>query len=175
MGIDGIAVYAGLRQCFAAFPVVEDPALTSIKAAVMYYGTRASSSSGSICRCSMSAPDSIARASTKPSHPAVVARGRAERAAHAAELRRRPSRFRAGGRQRCDAPGDRRHAGVRQAHATSARYQAALRSSLGRSDCGRLCGQTRKFREAAAAYASHGRGAPGRCAAAAGVWGSAAR
>jgi len=37
-GIDSIAVYAGSGNVFAAFPVVEDPALTSIKAAVMYYG-----------------------------------------------------------------------------------------------------------------------------------------
>lgn len=38
-GIDSIAVYAGSGNVFAAFPVVEDPALTSIKAAVMYYGS----------------------------------------------------------------------------------------------------------------------------------------
>ena len=38
-GIDGIAVYAGSGNVYAAFPAVEDPALTSIKAAVMYYGT----------------------------------------------------------------------------------------------------------------------------------------
>jgi len=37
--IDSIAVYAGSGNVFAAFPVIEDPALTSIKAAVMYYGT----------------------------------------------------------------------------------------------------------------------------------------
>src|SRR5215212_1124492 len=38
-GIDGIAVYAGSGNVSAAFPVVQDPALTSIKAAVMYYGS----------------------------------------------------------------------------------------------------------------------------------------
>jgi dienelactone hydrolase len=38
-GIDSIAVYAGSGNVFAALPAVEDPALTSIKAAVMYYGT----------------------------------------------------------------------------------------------------------------------------------------
>lgn len=38
-GIDGIAVYAGSGNVFSAFPVVEDPNLTSIKAAVMYYGS----------------------------------------------------------------------------------------------------------------------------------------
>jgi dienelactone hydrolase len=38
-GIDSIAVYAGSGNVFSAFPVVEDPGLTSIKAAVMYYGT----------------------------------------------------------------------------------------------------------------------------------------
>jgi dienelactone hydrolase len=37
--IDSIAVYAGSGNVFAALPLVEDPALTSIKAAVMYYGT----------------------------------------------------------------------------------------------------------------------------------------
>jgi len=38
-GIDSIAVYAGSGNVFTAFPVIEDPALTSIKAAVMYYGS----------------------------------------------------------------------------------------------------------------------------------------
>lgn len=38
-GIDSIAVYAGSGNVWSAFPVVEDPALTSIKAAVMYYGS----------------------------------------------------------------------------------------------------------------------------------------
>ena len=38
-GIESIAVYAGSGNVFSAFPVVEDPDLTSIKAAVMYYGT----------------------------------------------------------------------------------------------------------------------------------------
>ena len=38
-GIDSIAVYAGSGNVFTAFPVVEDPGLTSIKAAVMYYGS----------------------------------------------------------------------------------------------------------------------------------------
>jgi hypothetical protein len=38
-GIESIAVYAGSGNVFSAFPVVEDPALTSIKAAVMYYGS----------------------------------------------------------------------------------------------------------------------------------------
>ena len=38
-GIDSIAVYAGSGNVYTAFPVVEDPALTSIKAAVMYYGS----------------------------------------------------------------------------------------------------------------------------------------
>jgi len=37
--IDTIAVYAGSGNVFTAFPLVEDPALTSIKAAVMYYGS----------------------------------------------------------------------------------------------------------------------------------------
>jgi tetratricopeptide (TPR) repeat protein len=38
-GIDAIAVYAGSGNVSTALPVVQDPALTSIKAAVMYYGT----------------------------------------------------------------------------------------------------------------------------------------
>ena len=40
-GIDpaAIAVYAGSGNVFAALPVVQDPALTAVKAAVMYYGT----------------------------------------------------------------------------------------------------------------------------------------
>ena len=36
---DAIAVYAGSGNVFAALPVVQDPALTVVKAAVMYYGT----------------------------------------------------------------------------------------------------------------------------------------
>lgn len=38
-GIDSMAVYAASGNVFSAFPVVEDPTLTSIKAAVMYYGS----------------------------------------------------------------------------------------------------------------------------------------
>jgi dienelactone hydrolase len=38
-GIDSIVVYAGSGNVFTAFPVVEDPTLTSITAAVMYYGS----------------------------------------------------------------------------------------------------------------------------------------
>jgi dienelactone hydrolase len=40
LGIDGgaIAVYAGSGNVYAALPAVEDPAATSVKAAVMYYG-----------------------------------------------------------------------------------------------------------------------------------------
>jgi dienelactone hydrolase len=41
VGVDGnaIAVFAGSGNVFAAFPFVEDPKQTAIKAAVMYYGT----------------------------------------------------------------------------------------------------------------------------------------
>jgi dienelactone hydrolase len=39
LGIDGIAVYAGSGNVFAALPFVEDPKQTAIKAAVMYYGS----------------------------------------------------------------------------------------------------------------------------------------
>src|SRR5262249_55736201 len=35
---DAIAVSAGSGNVYSAFPAVEDPALTAIKAAVMYYG-----------------------------------------------------------------------------------------------------------------------------------------
>ena len=40
-GIDSaaIAVYAGSGNVYTAFPIVEDPARTTVKAAVMYYGT----------------------------------------------------------------------------------------------------------------------------------------
>jgi dienelactone hydrolase len=36
---DALAVYAGSGNVYSAFPVVEDPTQTAIKAAVMYYGT----------------------------------------------------------------------------------------------------------------------------------------
>jgi dienelactone hydrolase len=41
LGIDreALAVYAGSGNVYSAFPVVEDPRQTAIKAAVMYYGT----------------------------------------------------------------------------------------------------------------------------------------
>jgi tetratricopeptide repeat protein len=41
LGINGdaIAVFAGSGNVFSALPVVEDPTLTGVKAAVMYYGT----------------------------------------------------------------------------------------------------------------------------------------
>ena len=41
VGIDreAIAVYAGSGNVFAAFPIVEDPKMSAVKAAVMYYGT----------------------------------------------------------------------------------------------------------------------------------------
>ena len=41
LGIDreALAVYAGSGNVYTAFPVVEDPTQTAIKAAVMYYGT----------------------------------------------------------------------------------------------------------------------------------------
>jgi tetratricopeptide (TPR) repeat protein len=39
LGIDGIAVYAGSGNVFAALPFVQDPKQTAIKAAVMYYGS----------------------------------------------------------------------------------------------------------------------------------------
>jgi dienelactone hydrolase len=35
---DAIALYAGSGNVFSAFPLVEDPKLTTVKAAVMYYG-----------------------------------------------------------------------------------------------------------------------------------------
>ncbi|MEP7346411.1 MAG: hypothetical protein ABI877_14165, partial [Gemmatimonadaceae bacterium] len=41
LGVDreAIALYAGSGNVYSAFPLVEDPTLTAIKAAVMYYGT----------------------------------------------------------------------------------------------------------------------------------------
>jgi len=38
-GVGAIAVYAASGNVFSALPVVEDPSLTSIRAAVMYYGS----------------------------------------------------------------------------------------------------------------------------------------
>ncbi len=38
-GIEAMAVYAGSGNVFNAFPVVEEPAMIAIKAAVMYYGS----------------------------------------------------------------------------------------------------------------------------------------
>ena len=149
--IDSIAVYAGSGNVFAAFPVVEDPALTSIKAAVMYYGT------ANVQQFRLDLPVLYVRAGLdrprreRVDRQARDAGGLAERAGDALELLGRPSRIRGGRRQRRDASGD-RHTLEFVKRATSAPYQSALRASLPEATAAGYV-QTGKFHEAAAAYA----------------------
>ena len=115
LGIDGIAVYAGSGNVFAALPFVQDPKQTAITAAVMYYG------SAPIAQFRLDLPVLYVRARARSTgrqrvdRVACLARRRAERAADAAQQRGRASRVRADRRQRRDTAGDRADAGLRQA------------------------------------------------------------
>jgi hypothetical protein len=151
-GIDGIAVYAGSGNVSAAFPVVQDPALTSIKAAVMYYG------SARVERFRPDLPVLYVRAGLdRPGvNEAII------RLASLAVAQNTPLTLMnyAGGHHGFEQVDD--NDATRQViddtlefikDATSARYQAALRASLVEATAAGYVA-TGKFREAAAAYAS---------------------
>lgn len=152
LGIGSIAVYAGSGNVFAAFPVVEDPALASIRAAVMYYGT------ASIADFRLDLPVLYVRAGLDrpPVNEAISA------LAAKAIAQNAPVTLvnYAGGHHAFELVDD--NDATRQVidqtldfvkTATSAPYQAALRASLGEAAAAGYL-QSGKFHEAAAAYAS---------------------
>jgi dienelactone hydrolase len=149
-GIEGIAVYAASGNVFSAFPVVEDPALTSIKAAVMYYGA------ANITQFRLDLPVLYVRAGLdRPSVNESIAS-----LAGLAIAQNAPVTLLnyAGGHHAFEMVDD--TDATRQVieetldfvkRALSPQYQAALRASLPEATAAGYV-QTRKFREAAAEY-----------------------
>jgi len=150
-GIDGIAVYAASGNVFNALPVVQDPTQTSIKAAVIYYG------SAPVSQFRLDLPILYVRAGldrppVNESIASLVALATAQNAPvtllnyagghHGFELVDDTDAT----RQIIDETLD----FVKRA--TSASYQAALHASLGEAAAAGYV-QTRKFTEAAEAYA----------------------
>ena len=151
-GIDSIAVYAGSGNVFTAFPVVEDPALTAIRAAVMYYG------SAEVRQFRPDLPVLYVRAGLdRPGVNESIARLAAAAVAQNAPLTLVNY---AGGHHGFEQADD--NDATRQVieetldfvtRATSPRYQAALRALIPEATAAGYV-QTGKFHEAAAAYAS---------------------
>jgi dienelactone hydrolase len=150
-GIDGIAVYAGSGNVYAAFPLVEDPALTSIKAAVIYYG------SAPVTQFRLDLPVLYVRAGLdRPPVNESIASLAALAIAQNAPLTLINY---AGGHHAFEMVDD--SEATRQVidetvvfvtRALSPAYQAALRASLGEATAAGYV-QTRKFKEAAAEFA----------------------
>ncbi len=151
-GVESIAVYAGSGNVSTAFPVVEDPALISIKAAVMYYG------SANIPQFRLDLPVLYVRAGLdRPSVNESISRLAALAVSQNAPLTLMNY---AGGHHGFEQADD--NDATRQViadtldfvkRATSARYQSALHASLPEATAAGYV-QTRKFHEAAAAYAA---------------------
>jgi hypothetical protein len=152
LGVDGIAVYAGSGNVFSAFPVVEDPALTSIKAAVMYYG------SANVQQFRLDLPVLYVRAGLdRPSVNESISRLAALAVSQNAPL----TLLNYSGGHHGFEGADVNHA-TRQViddtlefvrRATSARYQSALHASLQEATAAGFV-QTGKFHDAAATYAA---------------------
>ena len=150
-GIEAIAVYAGSGNVYAAFPVVEDPSLTSIKAAVMYYG------SANITQFRLDLPVLYVRAGLdRPGVNESIASLAAVAIAQNAPLTLLNY---AGGHHAFEMADD--TDATRQVidetlafvtRAVSPQYQAALRASLGEATAAGYV-QTKKFKEATAEYA----------------------
>jgi len=151
-GIDSIAVHAGSGNVFTAFPVVEDPALTAIKAAVMYYG------SAEVRQFRLDLPVLYVRAGLdRPGVNESIARLAALAVAQNAPLTLLNY---AGGHHGFEIADD--NDATRQViddtldfvtRATSPRYQSALRSMIPEATAAGYV-QTGKLHEAAAAYAA---------------------
>jgi len=151
-GIDSIAVYAGSGNVSSAFPVVEDPALTSIKAAVMYYG------SANIERFRLDLPVLYVRAGLdRPPVNEAIAKLATQAIAQNAPL---TLLNHAGGHHAFEIADN--NDVTRQViadtldfvkRATSPAYQAALRASVPEATAAGYV-QTGKFHEAAATYSS---------------------
>jgi dienelactone hydrolase len=150
-GIDAIAVYAGSGNVFTAFPVVEDPKQTAIKAAVMYYGA------ASIAQFRLDLPVLYVRAGLdRPPVNASIASLVAVAVSQNAPV---TLLNHAGGHHGFEMADD--DEATRQVieetlnfvkRATSSSYQSALRASLGEATAAGYV-QTGKFHEAAAEYA----------------------
>jgi dienelactone hydrolase len=151
-GIDSIAVYAGSGNVFSAFPVVEDPNLTSIKAAVMYNGT------ANVPQFRLDLPVLYVRAGLdRPGVNESITRLAAVAVSQNAPL----TLVNYGGGHHGFEGADDNDA-TRQViddtlefvkRATSARYQSALRAALPEAKAAGYV-QTGKFHEAAGAYAA---------------------
>ena len=150
-GIEAIAVYAGSGNVFNAFPAVEDPKQTAIKAAVMYYG------SAPVTQFRLDLPVLYVRAGLdRPPVNESIASLTALAVSQNAPVTLLNY---AGGHHAFEIADD--NAATRDVidqtlefvkRATSAPYQAALRASVGEATAAGYV-QTRKFREAAAEYA----------------------
>jgi dienelactone hydrolase len=157
--IDAVAVYAGSGNVSAAFPAVEDPALTSIKAAVIYYGT------ANVPQFRLDLPVLYVRAGLdRPSVNTTITALAAEAVAQNAPL---TLLNHAGGHHAFEMVDDtdttREVIDTTLAfvkNATSAPYQSALRASLPEAAAAGYV-QTGKFHEAAAAFAAMVAARPG--------------
>ena len=151
-GIDSLAVYAGSGNVFSALPLVEDPALTSIRAAVMYYG------SANVERFRLDLPVLYVRAGLdRPPVNESISKLAAVAIAQNAPLTLLNY---AGGHHGFE--GTDNNDATRQVindtlefvkHATSAPYQSALRSSLQEATAAGYV-QMRQFHDAATTYGS---------------------
>jgi hypothetical protein len=151
-GIDTIAVYAGSGNVFTAFPVVQDPNLTAIRAAVMYYG------SADVRQFRLDLPVLYVRAGLdRPGVNESISKLAALAVTQNAPLTLLNY---AGGHHAFELVDD--NDATRQVidetldyvkRASSAAYQSALRASVPEATAAGYV-QTGKFHEAAAAYAS---------------------
>ena len=151
-GIDALAVYAGSGNVYNAFPAVEDPTQTAIKAAVMYYG------SAPITEFRLDLPVLYVRAGLdRPPVNEAIASLTALAVSQNAPVTLLNY---AGGHHAFELVDD--SDATRQVieqtlefvtRVTSPPYQSALHASLGEARAAGFV-QTRRFREAAAEYAS---------------------
>jgi dienelactone hydrolase len=151
-GIDALAVYAGSGNVYNAFPAVEDPKQTAIKAAVMYYG------SAPITEFRLDLPVLYVRAGLdRPPVNEAIASLTALAVSQNAPVTLLNY---AGGHHAFELVDD--TDATRQVieqtlefvtRVTSSPYQSALHASLGEARAAGFV-QTRRFREAAAEYAS---------------------
>jgi hypothetical protein len=151
-GIDALAVYAGSGNVYNAFPAVEDPKQTAIKAAVMYYGA------APIAQFRLDLPVLYVRAGLdRPPVNESIASLTALAVSQNAPVTLLNY---AGGHHAFEIADD--TDATRQVidqtldfvkRATSASYQSALQASLGEARAAGFV-QTRKFHEAAAEYAA---------------------
>jgi dienelactone hydrolase len=150
-GIDSIAVYAASGNVSAALPALQDPALTSVKAAVIYYG------SANVPQFRLDLPVLFVRAGLdRPGLNEAIATLATRAVGQNAPFTLQNY---AGGHHGFEAVDN--NDTTRRViddtlnfvmHATSAPYQAALRASLGEAAAAGYV-QSGKFREAAAEYA----------------------